>query len=116
MLSAALGHLHRIHPKTLVYAALEKAVVDAAVSDVISVGLQDLLASGAGDSLKEFLARNTPAMPARLHRNFNQRATKLWAKGGPLARQAGQHVLEVMQLIAPEVFHLIPADWLQLAP
>ena len=79
------------------------------------LGLHDLLASGVGDSLKEFLARSTPAMPAHLRRDFNQRAAKVWEKVGRLTGKQVSSVLAVMQLIATEVFHLIPADWLQLA-
>ena len=74
----------------------------------------DLLEAGTGDALKEFLGRNTAAMPAHLHSDFNQRATKVWEKVGELPGKQVTSVLDVMQLIALEVFLLIPPDWLRL--
>ena len=100
---------------SLVVEALNKAVDAASISAVVSPELLDLLEAGAGDALKEFLEYSTSAMPAHLHSDFNQCATKVWEKVGELPGNQVTSVLDVMQLIAPEVFLLIPPDWLRLA-
>ena len=61
------------------------------------------------------MERNPSAMPAHLHSDFNQCATKVWEKVGEFPGKQVTSVLDVMQLIAPEVFLLIPPDWLRLA-